>query len=111
MDGQAGTSLIFMIAMFAIFYFLLIRPQRNKDKKIREMRASLKRGDEIITIGGINGTIVKITDDYVVIELGYSKQRMKMEKWSVHSVINPSDVVEEVDEVEAPAEETDQKTE
>lgn len=93
--GQGSSSLIFMVAMFAIFYFMLIRPQRKKDKQVRDMRASLKRGDEIITIGGLHGKIVKITDDYIVIEMEHAKQRIKIQKWAVHSVINPSGYVEE----------------
>lgn len=93
--GQGSSSLIFMVAMFAIFYFMLIRPQRKKDKQIRDMRASLKRGDEIITIGGLHGKIVKITDDYIIIEMEHAKQRIKIQKWAVHSVTNPSDYGEE----------------
>jgi preprotein translocase subunit YajC len=93
--GQGSSSLIFMVAMFAIFYFMLIRPQRKKDKQVRDMRASLKRGDEIITIGGLHGKIVKIADDHIIIEMEHAKQRIKIQKWAVHSVTNPSDYVEE----------------
>jgi preprotein translocase subunit YajC len=59
------------------------------------MRSSLKRGDEIITIGGLHGKIVKITDDYIIIEMEHAKQRIKIQKWAVHSVTNPSDYGEE----------------
>ncbi|MDP3387995.1 MAG: preprotein translocase subunit YajC [Eubacteriales bacterium] len=97
--GQGSSSLIFMVAMFAIFYFMLIRPQRKKDKQVRDMRASLKRGDEIITIGGLHGKIVKITDDFIVLEMEHAKQRIKVQKWAIHSVINPSDYVEETVEI------------
>lgn len=109
MNTQSLTSLVFMVAMFAIFYFMLIRPQRKRDKQVRDMRASLKKGDEVVTIGGITGKIIKVNDDVVIIELEHAKQRLKMQKWSIHSVINPSDIVEEpetivestVEEVEA----------
>ncbi len=104
---QGTTSLIFMIAMFAIFYFMLIRPQRKKDKAVREMRASLKKSDEIVTIGGIFGKIVKVYDDYIVIELDYNKQRMKMQKWAIHSVVNPSDYEDDTMEIESESEKTD----
>jgi preprotein translocase subunit YajC len=100
---EGGTSLIFMVAMFAIFYFMLIRPQRKRDKEIRDMRSSLKKDDEIITIGGINGKIIKVTDDNVVIELEHAKQRIKLQKWAVHSITNPSKIVEDVETKEEPA--------
>lgn len=108
MNTQSLTSLVFMIAMFAIFYFMLIRPQRKRDKQVRDMRSSLKKGDEVVTIGGITGKIIKVTDDVVVIELEHAKQRLKMQKWAIHSVINPSDIVEEVEtKVETITEESD----
>jgi preprotein translocase subunit YajC len=97
---EGGTSLIFMVAMFAIFYFMLIRPQRKRDKQIKDMRAALKRGDDIITIGGIHGKITKVTDDVVVIELEHAKQRMKLQKWAIHSVVNAAEI-EEIAEVVA----------
>ena len=80
------SSIIMLIAMFAIFYFVLIRPQRKKDKEIKEMRDSMAVGDEVITIGGIHGKIVKITDDTVVIELSHAKQRITFSKWAIGSV-------------------------
>lgn len=71
--GTAG-GMIGMIAplviMVAIFYFLLIRPQRKKDKALREMISNLKVGDKVASIGGINGKIVRIKDDVFVLESG-----------------------------------------
>lgn len=74
--GTANTAsgMIGMIAplviMVAIFYFLLIRPQRKKDKALREMISNLKVGDKVASIGGINGKIVRIRDDVFVLESG-----------------------------------------
>ena len=71
-EGASGgvVFLIQMIAIFAIFYFLLIRPQRNAQKRHQEMLGQLKRGDEVITEGGIIGSVVHITDDQVTIKTG-----------------------------------------
>ncbi|MBR5236932.1 MAG: preprotein translocase subunit YajC [Clostridia bacterium] len=91
--AQAGplgliTSFLPMILLIVVFYFLLIRPQRKRDKENREMLANLKVGDEIITIGGIVGTITKIKDEKIVIETGTKteKQLMTLERWAVRSV-------------------------
>ena len=55
------------LLMFAVFYFLLIRPQQKRNKQRSQMLAALKKGDRVVTIGGIHGTIVEITDDIVVL--------------------------------------------
>jgi preprotein translocase subunit YajC len=103
--AQGGaTSIIFMVAMFAIFYFMLIRPQRKRDKQVKDMRSSLKKGDEVITIGGIQGKVVKVNDEVIVVELDHAKQRLKMQKWAIHSVINPSKEKEVVEEIKEPVE-------
>jgi preprotein translocase subunit YajC len=60
-------SLIPILLMFAIFYFLLIRPQQKRQKSVREMQSSMKKGDKIVTIGGLHGTIESIDDLIVVI--------------------------------------------
>ena len=91
--GEGGimaliTSMLPMILLIAVFYFILIRPQRKKDKENREMLAALKVGDKIVTIGGIVGTIVKVKDEKLVIEIGTAqdKQPMTIERWAVRSV-------------------------
>lgn len=82
------SSFLPMILLFVVFYFILIRPQRKRDKENRDMLASLKVGDKITTIGGIVGTIVKIKDERIVIETGTpsEKQPMTLERWAVRSV-------------------------
>ncbi len=93
---QAGpmgmvVSLLPMILLVVVFYFMLIRPQRKRDKENKNMLANLKVGDNIITIGGIVGTITKVKDDKIVIETGTKteKQPMTMERWAVREVIKP----------------------
>ena len=75
-----------MILIFVIFYFMLIRPQRKKDKEAKAMLESLKVGDRICTIGGIYGTIVRIKDQVLTIEVGEQKTQMMIARWAVRNV-------------------------
>ena len=75
-----------MILIFVVFYFLLIRPQRKKDKEAKAMLDNLKVGDRICTIGGIYGTIVRIKDDVLTIEVGDQKTQMMIARWAVRNV-------------------------
>ena len=76
-------SLIMIVVMFAIMYFLMIRPENKRKKQAEEMRNSLKKGDQITTIGGIVGRIVMVTDDTIVIETSDDRVRMELTKWAV----------------------------
>jgi preprotein translocase subunit YajC len=68
---QADTLLTFlpMVAIFVVFYFLLIRPQQKKQKEARAMLEALEKGNEIVTAGGILGRIVKLDDQYATVEI------------------------------------------
>lgn len=68
-------SLIMLILMFVVLYFILIRPQKKKEKELRNMLASLKVNDEVATIGGIHGKIVRIKDDLFVLESGMGQNK------------------------------------
>ena len=70
--SQTDTLLTFlpMVAIFAVFYFMLIRPQQKKAKETRAMLESLEKGNEIVTAGGIVGRITKLTDQYAIVEVG-----------------------------------------
>ncbi len=85
-SGQQGggfaSSLIVLVAIFVIFYFLLIRPQQKQQKQLQEMRASLKKGDKIVTSGGIYGTVSNITDNEVTLEVA-DKVKIKITKNSI----------------------------
>ena len=75
-----------MILIFVIFYFMLIRPQRKKDKEAKKMLENLKVGDRICTIGGIYGTIVRIKDEVLTIAVGEQKTQMMIARWAVRNV-------------------------
>ena len=85
--GAEGSSMIIMIVlMFAIMYFLMIRPENKRKKKAQEMRDGLKKGDTVTTIGGIVGKIVHVNKDTIVIETSDDRVRMELTKWAVSSV-------------------------
>ena len=87
MDINESTSMIVMIVlMFAIMYFLMIRPENKRKKKAQEMRDSLKKGDVITSIGGIVGKIVQVNKDTIIIETSEDRVRMELTKWAVSSV-------------------------
>ena len=81
--GGSGSFIIMLIAMFAIFYFMLIRPENKKKKKADEMRSSLTLGEEITTIGGITGKVVQITEDTITFETGEDRVRIQIKKWAI----------------------------
>ena len=75
-----------LILMIVVFYFLLIRPQKKKDKKVKDMLAALKPGDRICTIGGLYGTIASLKDDNVTITLGSQQNTVVIARWAIRSV-------------------------
>jgi preprotein translocase subunit YajC len=83
--GGGMMGLLPLVLMFAIFYFLLIRPQQKKAKQHKEMLNNLKRGDSIITTGGIYGRIVDVSDNSMNVEVA-DKVRIKIAKGFVHSL-------------------------
>ena len=92
-EMSAGATIIYyavqfvpLILIFVIFYFMLIRPQRKKDKEAQEMLKNLKIGDRVCTIGGIYGTIVRIKDDVLTIEVGEQKTQLVFARWAVRNV-------------------------
>lgn len=68
-QGSIWGLLLPFVLMFVVFYFLLIRPQQKKQKQRNLMLHQLKKGDKIVTIGGLHGTIVELTDDTVVLRV------------------------------------------
>ena len=75
-----------MILIFGVFWFMLIRPQRKKDKQVKEMLNNLKAGDRICTIGGISGTITGIKDDTITLSVGKDNMNMVVARWAIRSV-------------------------
>ena len=80
-----GSSIIMLVAMLAIFYFMLIRPENKRKKEAEEMRSSVKTGDKIVTIGGICGTVVNVKENKIVVETGADQVRIEFEKWAISS--------------------------
>ena len=84
--GAMGASTIIMlVAMLGIFYFMMIRPENKRKKEAEQMRSSLKVGDEIVTIGGIHGKVVNVKEDKFVIETGADQVRIEFAKWALSS--------------------------
>ena len=80
------SSLLPMVLIFVVFYFFLIRPQKKKDKAVKNMLAALKPGDRICTIGGLYGTISSLKDDNVTITLGAQQNTVVIARWAIRSV-------------------------
>lgn len=74
-----------LVIMVLIFYFLLIRPQRKRDKAERDMRNSIQVGDEISTIGGFIGKVVSMKEDTLVIESSADRTKLKLYRWAIRA--------------------------
>ncbi len=79
-------SFLPFILIFVVFWFMLIRPQRKKDKQVKEMLNNLKAGDRICTIGGIYGTITGIKDDTITLSVGKDNMSMVVARWAIRGV-------------------------
>ena len=86
--SQQLVTLMPLILLIVIMYFLLIRPQKKREKAVNEMRNSIKVGDEIVTIGGICGKIVKTKDEVLTIQVGADKTKFEIMRWAVSKVVN-----------------------
>lgn len=102
MVPEQFSGIFMMVILFALMYFMMIRPQKKKDKEVKAMRDSLSSGDEVITIGGIHGKVVKVNDEVVVLEMPHAKQRIEFSKWAIGSVTKKGkDKGTTVEEIEA----------
>ena len=79
-------SLLPMILIFVVFYFFMIRPQKKKDKAVKDMLAALKKGDRVCTIGGIYGTIDSIKDDTITLSVGKDHVQLVFARWAIRNV-------------------------
>ena len=86
MVAALATTFLPLILIFVVFWFMLIRPQRKKDKQVKEMLNNLKAGDRICTIGGIYGTITGLKDDTVTLSVGKDNLSMAVARWAIRSV-------------------------
>lgn len=87
-----GNSVLSMVAqfgslilIFGVLYFLMIRPQKKKEKEAKNMRDNLEIGDEVTTIGGIVGIVVRKSEDTVVIETGGDRSKIRVKTWAIQS--------------------------
>ena len=83
--NESMMSIVMLVGVFAIMYFLMIRPENKRKKEAEAMRSAMKVGDEIITIGGITGKVVQVKDDKFVIETGADQVRIEFAKWALSS--------------------------
>ena len=105
-------TILMLIVMVAIMYFLMIRPENKRKKKAQEMRDSPKKGDVITSIGGIIGRIVSVGKDTIVIETSDDRVRMELTKWAVSSVgVQSGEQPEEKKEEKKPAKKEEEKKE
>ena len=92
-------SIIYMIFSFGllivVFYFFMIRPQKKKEKEAKALRDNLQIGDEVTTIGGITGIVVRKTEDTVVIETGGDRSKIRVKLWAISENATIHDMPEE----------------
>lgn len=83
LGGDMMSTIVMLVIMVGVFYFLLIRPENKRKKEAENMRSSLKTGDQVTTIGGITGTVVNVKDDKFVLETGADQVRIEFAKWAL----------------------------
>ncbi len=88
---QQLMSLLPMVLIFAAMYFLLIAPQRKKQKEHEKMLAALKTGDEVVTAGGIYGTITSVKEDRFVVRIGDNTQKVEIGKGFISALVKKAD--------------------
>ena len=81
--GSSSSMIIMLVGMFALMYFMTIRPQKKRQKEEQEMRNAVDVGDEITTIGGICGKVVIVKEDKLIIETGVDRTKMTITRWAV----------------------------
>ncbi|MDR2909575.1 MAG: preprotein translocase subunit YajC [Oscillospiraceae bacterium] len=96
-QGSMMSSILMMAAIFGVLYFIMIRPQKKKDKEAQAMRNALEVGDEIMTAGGILGRVVAVKEDAdsILIETGSANTKIRVSKTAVHTNITAGERVRE----------------
>lgn len=97
------SSIIMMVIVFGLMYFIMIRPQKKKEKEQQAMKDSLQIGDEVTTIGGITGIVIRINrnpqnsrEDTVVIETGGERSKIRVKLWAISENATVHDAQEEI---------------
>ena len=91
MNGNIWATILPLVILIAVMYFLLIRPQKKREKEVNAMRSGVQVGDEIITIGGICGKVVKTKEDSLVIQVGADRVKFEIMRWAVSKVVEESE--------------------
>lgn len=78
-------SIFMLVVVFAIMYFLMIRPENKRKRELEEMRHNISLGDEIVTIGGVCGKVVQVTEETVTFETGEDRVRIQTKKWAIQT--------------------------
>ena len=79
------------VLLIVVFYFVLILPQRKRDKETQRMRNNLQVGDEIVTVGGVVGLVVSIKEDTVVVETGGDRSKIRIKRWAIQENLTVHD--------------------
>ena len=85
--GGSMFSILILVLLFAVMYFLMIRPQKKRERETKAMRAGVGVGDEIVTIGGLCAKVVKTKDETIVVQVGPDKVKMEFMRWAVSKVV------------------------
>lgn len=89
-NGNIWVTILPLVILLLVMYFLLIRPQKKREKEINAMRSGVQVGDEVITIGGICGKVVKTKEESLVIQVGADKVKFEIMRWGVSKVVEES---------------------
>jgi preprotein translocase subunit YajC len=108
--GQLITTFVTFGLVFVIFYFLIIRPQNKKQKEQKAMLDALKKGDKVVTIGGIRGVVQSIKEDTLKVKVD-TNTVLEMSRSAVSSVVDKSSSAKKKKEEKEPAEEADEASE
>ena len=84
--GALVSSILPFALVLVLMYFMIIRPQKKKDKKMEEMRSSIEIGDTVTTLGGIVGLVVAIKEDTIVLETGTDRSKIRFKRWAISEV-------------------------
>ncbi len=90
--GSMMTTFVTFGLIIAIFYFLIIRPQRKRDKETKDMLASIKKGDKVVSIGGIHGTVMVVKESTVVVKVD-DNTRLEFSRNAINSIVKPKSEV------------------
>ncbi len=85
--GGSMFSILILVLLFGVMYFLMIRPQKKREKETKAMRSSVQVGDEIVTIGGICAKVVKTKEESIVVQVGADKVKMEFMRWAVSKIV------------------------